>query len=50
MAKLSSLRVHSNRLVKLPQDVSSACSLKVLDLHSNQLTSLPQELLARCYQ
>ena len=46
MGKLKELIVSENRLVSLPQKISSNCPLQQLDLHSNQLTTLPSDLLA----
>ena len=46
MAKLRELFVSENRLISLPQKISSNCPLQHLDLHSNQLTTLPSDLLA----
>ena len=46
MGKLKELVVSENRLVSLPQNISSNCPLQQLDLHSNQLTTLPSDLLA----
>ena len=48
MGKLLTLHLYGNRLVTLPEAVSSDCPLQSLDLHSNQLTSLPQDLLRKC--
>ena len=46
MEKLKELLVAENRLVSLPNDISSNCALQQLDLHGNQLTSLPSDLLS----
>ena len=46
MAKLKELVASENRLVNLPDDISSQCALQQLDLHGNQLTALPSNLLA----
>ena len=47
MEKLSTIRMNSNRLISLPQEVSDTCPLEKLDLHGNQLSNLPDELFSK---
>ncbi len=47
MKKLSVVRLSSNHIIDLPQEIVDNCSIQHLDLHCNQLSSLPEQLFRK---